>query len=134
MKNTARQAFTWVWTRSGTTDETAVEVTLNGILLPDGEWIEGQGGINWAHREGASFWALIDISGPDGNYPITATAKDAAGRITEAKVTFIKDTVEPRIAILSPRGEFVTNNPVSSLGTVDDSQTEFTRMVEPRYL
>ena len=118
------EAFTWGFGQvRGTTDGTTTELILDGISIPRGEWIEGKGNLDWGTWDGAYFSALLNVPGPDGVYPITATAKIATGGKTEATVTFIKDTKPPAVTITSPKDGWVTNNPIFTLtGTVDDPQ------------
>jgi hypothetical protein len=108
---------------NGYTDETAVSVTLNGILLPDEIEIIHQGMILWGLREGTYFYADVKIPEMDGIHPFTAVATDVNGRWTETTVTFIRDTVSPQLTITSPSDGLVTNNPTITItGTVDDPE------------
>ena len=108
---------------NGYTDETAVSVTLNGVLLPDGIEITDQGAILWALREGTYFYADVRIPEVDGVHPFIAVATDANGRRTEATVSFIRDTVPPQLTVTSPSDGLVTNNSTLTItGTVDDPQ------------
>lgn len=108
---------------NGYTDETAVSVTLNGILLPDGIEIIDQGMILWGLREGTYFYADVKIPEMDGIHPFTAVATDVNGRWTETTVTFIRNTVSPQLTITSPSDGLVTNNPTITItGTVDDPE------------
>ncbi|MBP1716185.1 MAG: repeat domain protein, partial [Deltaproteobacteria bacterium] len=108
---------------SGITDETAVSITLNGIVLPDGVEVSDQGDIDYAFRDGTSFSARVKIPQVDGIYPFTAVAADSAGGRTEKVVVFIRDTVPPGIAITSPGDGWVTANPIVTVtGTMDDPQ------------
>ncbi|RPJ42091.1 MAG: hypothetical protein EHM27_03815, partial [Deltaproteobacteria bacterium] len=121
------EAFTWGFGGvRGTTDETANELSIDGILIPKGdEGITGIGNIDWAVWDGIFFRALLNIPGPDGTYPITAVAKDKAGGRTEVTVTFNKDTKEPGVAITFPKDRWVTNKQVITVtGTVDDPTAE----------
>lgn len=117
-----QQAFAWnLGPIYGYTDETAVSVTIDGVLLPDGVEIMDQGVILWGWREGTFFYADVKIPEVDGVYPFTAVATDANGGRTEATVTFIRDTVPPTITITSPSDGLVTNNrTITITGTVDD--------------
>jgi hypothetical protein len=118
-----QQVFTFgLGTVNGTTDDTAVSVTFNGVLLPDGQEIFEQGPIQWALRQGPEF--NVDLWLPeDGTYPFTAVATDANGNRTEATVTFIRDTVPPNLIITSPPEGLVTNSPTITItGTVDDPE------------
>ena len=111
----------------GYTDETAVSLTLNGILLPDGLGIYRQGDIYYGIREGTHFWADLNIPPVDGIHLFTAVAADANGNQTQATVTFIRDTVPPRLIITSPGSGLVTNNPTIVIaGTVDDPNATVT--------
>ena len=107
----------------GLTDETAVSVTLNGILMPDRVEIYEQGDIFWGMREGNFFWAYVNIPQVDGNHPFTAVMTNAEGGQTEATVYFLRDTVPPRLTITSPNDGFVTNTTtITVTGTVDDPE------------
>jgi len=123
-ENCRSQAYSWGWGMvTGSTDETAVSLTLNGILFPDGEEVIEQGDIRYGLRDGTSFWAWLRIPPVDGIYPFTAVATNGEGGRTEATVTFIRDTVPPAIAIMSPSDGWVTSNPtITVTGTVDDPQ------------
>lgn len=106
---------------TGLTDGTAISVTLNGILMPDGTEINEQGNIFWGMREGTFFWAFVNIPQVDGIHPFTAIATNAEGGQTEVTVTFVRDTVRPQLTITSPQNYFVTNSPTITItGTVDD--------------
>jgi|GEM_PF-2228034 len=108
---------------TGLTDETAVSVTLQGILMPDGVEINEQGDIFWGMREGNFFWAFVNIPQVDGNHPFTAMMTNAEGGQTEATVYFLRDTVPPRLTITSPIDGFVTNTTtIAVTGTVDDPE------------
>jgi hypothetical protein len=74
---------------TGLTDETAVSVTLNGTLMPDGVEINGQGDIYWGMREGNFFWAFIIIPQVDGIHPFSSVATNSEGGQSEAGVTFL---------------------------------------------
>ena len=118
-----QQVFTFgLGAVNGATDDTAVSVTFNGVLLPDGEEIFEQGPIQWALRQGPEF--DVDLWLPeDGIYPFTAVATDANGNRTEATVTFIRDTVPPNLTITSPPEGLVTNSSTIAItGTVDDPE------------
>jgi hypothetical protein len=118
-----QQVFTFgLGTVNGRTDDTAVSVTFNGVLLPDGQEIFEQGPIQWALRQGPEF--NVDLWLPeDGIYPFTAVATDANGNRTKATVTFIRDTVPPNLTITSPPEGLVTNSPTITItGTVDDPE------------
>ena len=119
-----RQAFAWDFgSIVGYTDETAVSITLNGILLPDGVEIAEQGDIRWGLREGTFFTADVMIPQVDGIHLFTAVATDADGHQTEATVTFLRDTVPPGLAITSPSDGLVTSSPTITItGTVDDPE------------
>lgn len=72
-------------------------------------------------REGIFFWAFIIVPQIDGIHPFTAIATNAEGGRTEVTVTFVRDTVRPRLTITSPQNYFITNSPsVTITGTVDD--------------
>ena len=119
-----QQAFAWnLGPIYGYTDKTAVSVTIDGVLLPDGVEIMDQGVILWGLREGTFFYADVNIPEIDGGYPFTAVATDANGVRTEATVTFIRNTVPPRLTITSPSDGLVTNNrTITITGTVDDPE------------
>jgi len=113
----------YVGTVAGLTDETAVSVTLDGILLPEGVMVSDQGSIYEGIREGNFFWAFIDIPQVDGAHPFTAVVTNAEGGRTEATVFFMVDNVPPHLTITSPQNYFVTNNPIITItGTVDDPE------------
>jgi hypothetical protein len=108
---------------TGLVDETAVSVTLNGILLPDGVDVFAQGDISWARREGTFFWAFVNIPQVDGIHPFTAVATNAQGGKSEATVTFLRETVPPKVIILSPLDGTITSRPtITVTGTVDDPE------------
>jgi len=108
---------------TGLTDGTAISVTLNGILMPDGTEINEQGDIFGGMREGTFFWAFVNIPQVDGIHPFTAIATNAEGSQTEATVTFVRDTVPPKLAIASPTDGLITSNPeITIAGTVDDPE------------
>lgn len=117
------QEYSWGWGMvSGFTDETAVSLTINGILFPDEEEVREQGNIDYGIREGNSFWAWLRIP-EEGVNSFTAVATNAEGVRSEATVIFIRDTVPPAITITSPSDGWVTSNPnITVTGTVDDPQ------------
>ena len=108
---------------TGLTDETAISVTLNGILMPNGVEIIGVGDINWGMREGNFFWAFVIIPQVDGIHPFTAVATNSEGGHSQTSVTFLRDTVPPRITITSPTDGLITSSQtVIVTGTVDDPE------------
>ena len=108
---------------SGLTDETAVSVTINGALFPDGVEVYNQGYIGYGIREGNFFWAYVDIPQVDGSHPFTAVVTNAEGGQTEAMVYFIRDTVRPVLTVASPTDGFITSDPeITITGTVDDPE------------
>jgi hypothetical protein len=108
---------------SGLTDETAASVTLNGVALPVGARISNQGVISSGMRDGNFFWAFVKIPQVDGTHPFTAVATNAEGGQTEATVTFVRDTIPPKLTVASPTDGLVTNNPeITITGTVDDPE------------
>ena len=108
---------------AGLTDETAVSVTINGVLFPDGVKVYNQGYIGYGIREGNFFWAFVDIPQVDGRHPFTAVVTNAEGGQTEATVYFIRDTVRPVLTVASPTDGFITSDPeITITGTVDDPE------------
>ena len=108
---------------AGLTDETAVSVTVNGILFSDGVKVQNQGSISQGIREGNFFWAYVTIPQVDGNYPFTAVVTNAKGGQTEATIYFFRDTVPPKLTVASPTDGLVTGNPeITITGTVDDPE------------
>jgi hypothetical protein len=108
---------------TGLTDSTAISVTLNDTLMPDGIEINEQGNIFWGMREGDFFWAFIIIPQVDGIHPFLAVAANSEGTQSEATVTFLRDTVPPRLTIISPSEGLITNSPtITVAGTVDDPE------------
>jgi len=107
----------------GLTDETAVSVTINGVLFPKGvEVLNPEKGLQGI-REGNFFWVFVDILQVDGSHPFTAVATNAEGRQTEATVYFLRDTVPPKLTVASPTDGLVTSNPeITITGTVDDPE------------
>ena len=112
-----------VGTVAGLMDETAVSLTLNGILLPDGVEVSGQGSIDYAIRDGNFFWAFVHIPQVEGIHPFTAVVSNADGGQTQATVYFVVDMVPPKVTITSPNDGLVTSTPVITItGTVDDTE------------
>ncbi|MDH4266320.1 MAG: Ig-like domain-containing protein [Deltaproteobacteria bacterium] len=110
-------------TISGTTDETAVSLTLNGVLLPDGVPVIDEGDIYYGLREGNFIWVRVNIPPIDGTYSYTAVATNAEGGRTESIVYFVYDTVPPVVTITSPLDGWVTSNGIITVtGTIDDPQ------------
>ena len=109
---------------TGIVDESAVSVSLNGVFMPDGVEIydeDEEGPVFWGMLEGSFIWAFVNIPRVDGIHPFTLVANDAQGGRSEATVTFIRDTVPPRLAITSPPDWAVTNaSAITITGTVDD--------------
>ena len=108
---------------TGLTDETAVSVTVDRILFPDGVLISDQGRIYEGMREGTFFWAFVSIPQVDGRHPFTAVVTDAEGRRSEATVYFLVDNVPPQLMVTSPSDGMITNRPTITVsGTVDDPE------------
>ena len=110
-----------IGTVAGLTDETAVSIILNGILMPDGVLIIDQGDIDWGMRDGDFFWAFILLPPVDGIYPVTVVATDIQGNLTQSTTYFVLDTIPPTITLTLPIEGFVTNTPTMTIaGMVDD--------------
>jgi hypothetical protein len=109
---------------AGSTDETAVSVTVNGVLFPDGKEVSNQGDIiDEGIREGTFFWAYVKIPQVDGDHAFTAVVTNTEGGKTEATVYFFRDTVPPKLTVTSPTDGLVTSNPeITITGTVDDPE------------
>jgi hypothetical protein len=108
---------------SGLVDETAVSLALNDIPLPDGLEVVEEGPIFDGMREGTFYWAFVILPQPDGLYPFTAVATDILGQQRTATVTFIRDTLPPRLSISAPQtGAFANATSVTITGTVDDPE------------
>jgi hypothetical protein len=108
---------------TGQVDETAVSITLNGVLLPDGVEVIEDGPIFDGMREGIFFWAFVNIPQVDGLHPFTAVATNAQGEQQTATVNFHRDTLPPHLAITAPQtGTFFNTSTVTVTGTVDDPE------------
>lgn len=106
---------------TGLVNERTLTVTLNGVVLPDGEEIYDTGSIMFGMRNGDFYWAFVTIPGVDGIYPITAVAWDALSNYSTATAHFIRDTAPPDIQITSPVSGSVVDTPVITItGVVDD--------------
>ncbi|HUJ80151.1 MAG TPA: Ig-like domain-containing protein, partial [Nitrospiria bacterium] len=71
----------------GTIDQRSTSLTVNGVLLPDGEEVLDTGPVIDAMRDGTFFWAYIDIPQTPGSYPVTAVATDAQDRAQTVTVS-----------------------------------------------
>ncbi|MBI5778797.1 MAG: Ig-like domain-containing protein, partial [Planctomycetes bacterium] len=108
---------------TGLVNERTLTVTLNGVVLPDGEEIYDAGLIVIGMRNGDFYWAFVQIPDVDGTYPFTAVAWDALGNYRDATAYFIRDTVPPDINITDPLDGIVVNTPtVTITGVVDDPE------------
>jgi len=119
-----QERFTRIYASiAGLTDETAVSVTVNGILFSDGVLVNKKEQIYEGIREGNFFWAYVTIPQVDGNHPFTAVVTNAKGGQTEATIYFFRDTVPPKLTVASPTDGLVTSNPeITITGTVDDPE------------
>ncbi|MFZ5877053.1 MAG: Ig-like domain-containing protein [Nitrospirota bacterium] len=114
---------------TGVTDETAVTITINGVLLPDGVEVWDQGPVLNGMREGTFFWAFVTIPPPDGEHVYTATATDAQGQPRTASVYFWRDTVAPVVVITAPANNMAVNTSTLAItGTVDDPEATTVRL------
>ncbi len=107
----------------GLTNETAVSVTINDVLFPEGVEVSQQGNIEYGIREGNFFWAFVGIPQVDGTYPFRAVVTNAEGGQTEVIVYFVRETVPPVLTVTSPSVGLITNTPTITIaGTVDDPE------------
>jgi PKD repeat protein len=114
---------------TGLTDESAVSITINGVLLPDGVLVEEQGDVFFGMREGTFFWAFVNIPPPDGEHLYTAVVTNAAGQQRTATVRFWRDTVAPVVVITSPANDAAINtSSLTITGTVDDQEATSVRL------
>lgn len=105
----------------GLVDDTAMSVDIDGVVLPDGVMVSGQGPVGEGMREGNFFWAFVHIPEVDGWHPFTATVTDSAGTTGAASVAFLRDTAAPRLIISTPDdGQVVRDATIEVTGTVDD--------------
>jgi hypothetical protein len=114
---------------TGITDETAVSITINGVLMPDGVLVRDQGDVFFGMREGTWFWAFVTLPPPDGEHAYTAVVTDAQGQSRSATVYFLRDTVDPVVVITSPANNTAVNTTTVTLtGTVDDPEVTSVRV------
>ena len=108
---------------AGLLDESEVSVSIDGVELPDGIEISNDPPIYNGMREGNFFWAVVKIPQIDGLNPFTAVAADAEGEERESTVSFLRDTVPPRLTITSPPDRSFVNGPSAVItGIVDDPE------------
>ena len=70
---------------------------------------------------GFAFEAPLDLAAlPDGDVALTVRATDAAGRASESTLRFMKDTVGPAVALLTPLQGDAVNGRITVTGTVAD--------------
>ncbi len=113
----------WYGFVTGMVDESAISLSLNGVPLPPEELIYDTGVVFYGMWEEDFLWSVLSLPSVDGIHPYTAVATDAEGNQRSATVSFIRDTVKPRITITSPPyGAILNTLTVTIHGTVDDPE------------
>jgi len=106
---------------SGLVRTTTVSLTLDDVLLPDDIYLENTGAFVSGSRVQDFFWTFVMLPNIDGPHSFTAVATNAAGIKSKATVTFILDTIPPKLSITSPTDNMVTSKDFITIsGTVDD--------------